>query len=60
MLKYEARLIGIELPKPMACHSQNLDTVREWAKQIHEKYPSGRVEIYETKQVLIESLGEAK
>ena len=54
-MRYEARLIGVPLDRPAVCCSVHITTVRDWAKLMLEKYPKGKVEIWDMAPKLLET-----
>jgi hypothetical protein len=56
-MQYQATLTGVEgLERPLICNAAHLETVRDWAKRILNRYPDGKVEIWQTTIILREVL----
>lgn len=61
-MNLHAKLIGVEgLERPLVIHGHSPEPLREWATEILKKYPEGKIEIWESRLVLRETItAEAK
>src|SRR5579859_1163139 len=55
---FQAKLIGVDgLPKPIQVYGNSQVVLEKWANEVLQKYPQGRIEIWEDVPVLRKTLG---
>lgn len=60
-MKFRAILvISKKLERPIQCYGNELSALRAWARDVLDKYPTGRVDVYFVQEDLIETIAGEK